>query len=161
VKCTFILHWGSVDCASGMKHRGRIPFIARMNGQRMKLYIRPGNDLTRRFPLIVEALALLRSRSCIIDGEAVACGDDGIACFTPCLSVRYRIPRLIYHFALIPYSKCVNPVALPPGRAMLATNPAPTGSGTSANTIGTVRVACCNFHCQGHQLSLSSFQGSI
>jgi hypothetical protein len=31
-----------------MKHRGRIPFIARKNGQRMKLYIRPGNDLTPR-----------------------------------------------------------------------------------------------------------------
>jgi bifunctional non-homologous end joining protein LigD len=29
----------------------------------------------------VAALARLRSRSCIIDGEAVACGDDGIACF--------------------------------------------------------------------------------
>jgi hypothetical protein len=27
---------------------------------------------------MVEALARLRSRSCIIDGEAVACGDDGI-----------------------------------------------------------------------------------
>ena len=31
-------------------------------------------DLTDRFPLIVAALAKLRSRSCIIDGEAVACG---------------------------------------------------------------------------------------
>jgi ATP-dependent DNA ligase len=39
----------------------------------MKLYSRPGNDLTYRFPLIVEAIAKLRSRSCIIDGEAVAC----------------------------------------------------------------------------------------
>jgi ATP-dependent DNA ligase len=27
---------------------------------------------TYRFPLIVEALACLRSRSCIVDGEAVA-----------------------------------------------------------------------------------------
>ena len=32
----------------------------------MKLYSRPGNDLTGRFPLIVEALGRLRSRSCII-----------------------------------------------------------------------------------------------
>ena len=29
----------------------------------------------------MKALAKLRSRSCIIDGEAVACGDDGIASF--------------------------------------------------------------------------------
>jgi bifunctional non-homologous end joining protein LigD len=29
----------------------------------------------------VESLARLRSRSCIIDGEAVACDDDGVASF--------------------------------------------------------------------------------
>jgi bifunctional non-homologous end joining protein LigD len=61
--------------------------IARKNDKRVKLYSRPGNDLTYRFPLIVEALAKLRSRSCIIDGEAVACSEDGIACFD---HVRYR-----------------------------------------------------------------------
>jgi bifunctional non-homologous end joining protein LigD len=53
----------------------------------VKLYSRPGNDLTYRFPLIVEAIAKLRSRSCIIDGEAVACGEDGIASFD---RIRYR-----------------------------------------------------------------------
>jgi len=47
----------------------------------VRLYSRPGNDLTKRFPLIAEAVARLRPRSCIIDGEAVACGTDGIACF--------------------------------------------------------------------------------
>jgi ATP-dependent DNA ligase len=47
----------------------------------VRLYSRPGNDLTHRFPLIVDALARLRSRSCIIDGEAVACDDKGIASF--------------------------------------------------------------------------------
>ena len=51
--------------------------IARKSGDRVKLYSRPGNDLTDRFPLIVETLARLRPRSCIIDGEAVACGEDG------------------------------------------------------------------------------------
>ena len=47
----------------------------------MQLYSRPGNDLTHRFPLIVDTLARLRSRSCIIDGEAVACDDNGVASF--------------------------------------------------------------------------------
>ena len=61
--------------------------IARKIGERVKLYSRPGNDLTYRFPLIVEALAKLRSQSCIIDGEAVACGDDGIASFN---RIRHR-----------------------------------------------------------------------
>ena len=38
----------------------------------------------------------------------------------------------------------MKPVALPPGRARLSTKPAPTGSPTTGNTIGTVRVACSN-----------------
>jgi hypothetical protein len=33
---------------------------------------------------------------------------------------------------------------LPPGDAKLATKPAPTGSTTPTNTIGTARVICCN-----------------
>jgi bifunctional non-homologous end joining protein LigD len=53
----------------------------------VRLYSRPGNDLTYRFPLIVETLVRLRSRSCIIDGEAVACDDNGVALFN---RVRYR-----------------------------------------------------------------------
>ena len=48
------------------------------------------------------------------------------------------------HFPLGLYSNAVNPVALPPGCANLATRPAPTGSMTFANTIGTVRVVCRN-----------------
>jgi hypothetical protein len=69
-----------------IKHDG-FRVIARKSDNRVRLYSRPGNDLTRRFPLIVEALARLRPRSCIIDGEAVACGDDGIASFD---RIRYR-----------------------------------------------------------------------
>ena len=36
----------------------------------------------------------------------------------------------------MPYSKFEKPVILPPGRAMLWTKPAPTGSGAFTNTIG-------------------------
>jgi ATP-dependent DNA ligase len=54
------------------KVEGRFRVIARKNGERVRLYIRPGNDLTGRFPLIVEAVARLRAGSCIIDGEAVS-----------------------------------------------------------------------------------------
>ena len=61
--------------------------IARKSGERVRLYSRPGNDLTDRFPLIAGALARLRPRSCIVDGEAVACGEDGIASFD---RIRYR-----------------------------------------------------------------------
>jgi ATP-dependent DNA ligase len=60
-----------------IKHDG-FRIIARKKGAQVWLYSRPGNDLTYRFPLIVETL---RSRSCIIDGEAVACDDNGVASF--------------------------------------------------------------------------------
>jgi ATP-dependent DNA ligase len=60
-----------------IKHDG-FRVIARKDGHRVRLYSRPGNDMTRRFPLIAEALTGLRSRSCIIDGEAVACDDNGM-----------------------------------------------------------------------------------
>jgi bifunctional non-homologous end joining protein LigD len=69
-----------------IKHDG-FRVIARKSGAQVRLYSRPGNDLTYRFPLIVETLARLRSRSCIIDGEAVACDDNGVALFN---RVRYR-----------------------------------------------------------------------
>jgi bifunctional non-homologous end joining protein LigD len=69
-----------------IKHDG-FRVIARKNGAEVRLYSRPGNDLTYRFPLIVEALARLRSKSCIIDGEAVACDGDGLPVFD---RLRYR-----------------------------------------------------------------------
>jgi bifunctional non-homologous end joining protein LigD len=69
-----------------IKHDG-FRVIARKDGDRVRLYSRPGNDMTRRFPLIAEALTGLRSRSCIIDGEAVACDDNGLASFE---RIRYR-----------------------------------------------------------------------
>jgi bifunctional non-homologous end joining protein LigD len=69
-----------------IKHDG-FRIIARKDGDRVRLYSRPGNDMTRRFPLIAEALTGLRSRSCIIDGEAVACDINGLASFE---RIRYR-----------------------------------------------------------------------
>jgi ATP-dependent DNA ligase len=83
-----------------IKHDG-FRIIARKIGKRVRLYSRPGNDLTHRFPLIVEALAQLRARSCIIDGEAVACRDDGMADFN---RIRYRhhdADVFLYAFDLI------------------------------------------------------------
>jgi ATP-dependent DNA ligase len=83
-----------------IKHDG-FRVIARKTDTQVKLYSRPGNDLTYRFPLIIEALARLRPRSYIIDGEAVACGDDGMASFD---RIRYRhhdASVFLYAFDLI------------------------------------------------------------
>jgi hypothetical protein len=60
-----------------------------------------GNDLTHRFPLIVETLARLRSRSCIIDGEAVACDDNGVASFNLIRYRRHDDSTFLYAFDLI------------------------------------------------------------
>ena len=79
-----------------IKHDG-FRVIARKDGPRVRLYSRPGNDLTRQFPLIVEALARLRSCSCIIDGEAVACDDNGIASFE--LIRQHRVDAGVFLYA--------------------------------------------------------------
>jgi bifunctional non-homologous end joining protein LigD len=78
--------------------------IARKEGARVRLYSRPGNDLTDRFPLIVEALARLRSHSCIIDGEAVACDDSGMPSFDRIRHRQYDGSVFLYAFDLIELS---------------------------------------------------------
>jgi ATP dependent DNA ligase domain len=69
-----------------IKHDG-FRVIARKTAGRVRLYSRPGNDLTERFSLIVEAVARLRARSLILDGEAVACDAHGMPSFA---RIRYR-----------------------------------------------------------------------
>jgi bifunctional non-homologous end joining protein LigD len=83
-----------------IKHDG-FRVIARKDGTRVRLYSRPGNDLTDRFRLIVEALAWLRAGSCIIDGEAVCCGDDGRPSFDRIRYRRHDGEVFLYAFDLI------------------------------------------------------------
>ena len=83
-----------------IKHDG-FRINARKSGAQVRLYSRPGNDLTHRFPLIVETLARLRSRSCIIDGEAVACDDNGVASFDLIRHHRHNDRAFLYAFDLI------------------------------------------------------------
>jgi bifunctional non-homologous end joining protein LigD len=84
-----------------IKHDG-FRVIARKTDAQVRLYSRPGNDLTHRFPLIVETLARLRrSRSCIIDGEAVACDENGVASFDLVRHQRANGSIFLYAFDLI------------------------------------------------------------
>jgi ATP-dependent DNA ligase len=83
-----------------IKHDG-FRVIARKDGERVRLFSRPDNDMTRRFPLIVDALSRLRSRSCIIDGEAVACDDNGVASFDLVRHHRANDSVFLYAFDLI------------------------------------------------------------
>jgi ATP-dependent DNA ligase len=83
-----------------IKHDG-FRIIARKDGERVRLYSRPGNDFTHRFPLIVETLAGLRARSCVLDGEAVACDHNGIASFDLIRNHRHNHRAFLYAFDLI------------------------------------------------------------
>jgi ATP-dependent DNA ligase len=91
-----------VDVAEDPKGPRQFRVIARKKGAQVGLYSRPGNDLTRRFPLIVETLARLRSRSCIIDGEAVACDENDVASFDLVRHQRANESIFLYAFDLIP-----------------------------------------------------------
>jgi bifunctional non-homologous end joining protein LigD len=47
----------------------------------VRLLSRKGHDFAGRFPLAAAAVAALPARSCIIDGEAIACDEKGLAVF--------------------------------------------------------------------------------
>jgi bifunctional non-homologous end joining protein LigD len=61
-----------------IKHDG-FRILAHRNGDRVQLITRAGNNFASRFPLIVAAIAALPVRSCVIDGEAIVCGDGGLS----------------------------------------------------------------------------------
>jgi bifunctional non-homologous end joining protein LigD len=69
-----------------IKHDG-FRMLVRRDTAGVRLFTRNGHDWTGRFPLIARAALSLKSVSCLIDGEAVACDDDGMPCFD---RVRYR-----------------------------------------------------------------------
>jgi bifunctional non-homologous end joining protein LigD len=69
-----------------IKHDG-FRMMVRRDPAGVRLLTRNGHNWTDRYPLIAAAVGALRVRSCLIDGEAVACGDDGLPAFD---RLRYR-----------------------------------------------------------------------
>src|SRR6516164_6087804 len=69
-----------------IKHDG-FRMLVRRDGAGVRLFTRNGHDWTGRFPLIARAALSLKVGSCLIDGEAVACGEDGLPVFD---RLRYR-----------------------------------------------------------------------
>jgi bifunctional non-homologous end joining protein LigD len=63
-----------------IKHDG-FRLIARRDVAGVRLFTRRGLDWTDRYPSIAAAVAALSCRSCLIDGEVVICGEDGIPVF--------------------------------------------------------------------------------
>jgi bifunctional non-homologous end joining protein LigD len=69
-----------------IKHDG-FRLMVRRDTVGVRLITRNGHDWSGRFALIAQAAGALRLRSCLIDGEAVACDGDGIPSFD---RLRYR-----------------------------------------------------------------------
>ena len=61
-----------------IKHDG-YRLMARRDPAGVCLLTRNGHDWAARYPLILEAVNRLKVRSCLIDGEAVACDKSGLA----------------------------------------------------------------------------------
>ena len=65
----------SRDQARGYRLRARRDPIS------IRLLTRNGHDWAARYSLLAEAIDRLKVRSCLIDGEAVACDENGLAVF--------------------------------------------------------------------------------
>ena len=63
-----------------IKHDG-FRILARRDSAGVRLITRNANDFTDRFPFIATAVAELPVKSCLIDGEAIVCDENGLAVF--------------------------------------------------------------------------------
>ena len=63
-----------------IKHDG-FRILAHRQGRTIRLITRNGYDFSDRFLLIVDAVAALPVRSCIVDGEAIAVDENGLSVF--------------------------------------------------------------------------------
>jgi ATP dependent DNA ligase domain len=63
-----------------IKHDG-FRIIAQREADSVRLITRNGHDFSGRFPLILAAVAALPARSCVVDGEAIACDEKGLSVF--------------------------------------------------------------------------------
>ena len=80
--------------------------LARRDAAGVRLLTRNGIDWAGRYPGIMAAVNGLRCRSCLLDGEVVICGEDGIPIFN----------RLVKGEALLLYSLIRRPPSTCPIR---------------------------------------------
>jgi bifunctional non-homologous end joining protein LigD len=67
----------------------------------IRLLTKNRHDWASRYPRIVEAVNALKVRSCLIDGEAVACDDNGLSVFERLRQRRYDWQVFLYAFDLL------------------------------------------------------------
>src|SRR6266576_3815871 len=75
--------------------------IVQRDDKRVRLFTRNGHDWTDRYPLIAESALRHRTRSFVIDGEAVLLGVDGISDFDGLHSRRHDAEVQFYAFDIL------------------------------------------------------------
>ncbi len=75
--------------------------MARRADGRVQLLTRKGTNFSNRFPQIVAAVTVLPARSCLIDGEAVVCDENGLAVFDLIRGYRHDAAAVLCAFDLI------------------------------------------------------------
>ena len=75
--------------------------MARRDPVGIRLLTRNGHDWAQRYPLIIQAVNVLKVRSCLIDGEAVCCDDDGLPVFQKLRQRRNDQHVFLYAFDLL------------------------------------------------------------
>ena len=88
------------DWIHQIKHDG-YRLMARRDSVGIRLLTRNGHDWSPHYPLIREAVNRLKVRSCLIDGEAVACDENGLAVFERLRRKREGRHVFLYAFDLL------------------------------------------------------------
>ena len=83
-----------------IKHDG-FRIMAQHTGGRVRLLTRKGTNFSNRFPQIVAAVTLLPVRSCLLDGEAVVCDENGLAVFDLIRGYRHDTAAVLCAFDLL------------------------------------------------------------
>jgi bifunctional non-homologous end joining protein LigD len=116
-----------------IKHDG-FRMMVRRDAAGVRLLTRRGSDWTQRYPLIAAAVDALSVRSCLIDGEAIACGDDGLPAFDRLRYRRHDASVFLYAFDLIELNGAdLRPDPLEVRKATLASVLAKAGPGLRLN----------------------------
>jgi bifunctional non-homologous end joining protein LigD len=75
--------------------------LVEREGDRVRLFSRNGNDLTRRFPRIVSAALKNRHKHFVIDGEAVVLDEGGVPDFNALHSRQHDADVRLYTFDVL------------------------------------------------------------
>jgi len=88
------------DWIHEIKHDG-YRLMARRDWVGIRVLTRNGRDWSPRYPLIIEVVKALKVRSCLVDGEAVACNEIGLAVFERLRQERHGRHVFLYAFDLL------------------------------------------------------------